>query len=676
VGTPPSVRLLIQRCLERDRRQRVASGSTVLYALNDAALVEEQPTRVSSDSAAVRDVVDAAVADTHRTMMRRRVLPFAAATVVLAAAAALLWMRPVPAAPTIARLEMDFAGTATTPRGVLAISPDGQQVAYIARFRVFVRSLSEYGAREVYALADGMAGIGEPVFSRDSKSIAFFVGNAAGSSLWRVSLGGGAPAPLCNVEPLLGASWHETGIIVGQGPKGIVRCPANGGTVEQLVTVEAGQLAHRPQLLPDGKTLIYTLAQIADGRARWDKAQIVAETLGGGGRRTLINGGSDARYVATGHLLYVVGGIVFAVPFDLGRMEIAGDAVPVLEGVARTPTGLTGTSHFDTSNTGTLIYLPGPARLSTMGRVLAIATREGTMARLGAAPGPYEMVRVSPDGTRLLISSGDGAEGAVWIYPLDGKGPLQRLALQGRHTAAIWAPDGQRIAVQSDSANERAIFVVRNDSTGFERLTTPAAGEQHTPESWSPDGRYISFSAEREGRYVLRMVALGTKAVTPLAGIESDEPINSTFSPDGKWLAYSHGVRGASQTTTRGVYVQPFPPTGAVHQLPRQGLDFHPVWTRDGKEIVWVPSANSGLHAVVTMMAGPGPGFSAPVTFPARVTGRQTSGTFRGFDVLPDGRVVGVLDPSDADGVAADGSRSIHVVLNWMNELKQTAPAR
>jgi dipeptidyl aminopeptidase/acylaminoacyl peptidase len=158
-------------------------------------------------------------------------------------------------------------------------------------------------------------------------------------------------------------------------------------------------------------------------------------------------------------------------------------------------TGLTGTAHFGTSTNGTLVYLPGPVRTFTTERLLGTATREGAITRLGVAPGPYEHVRVSPDGTRLLVSSFDGTEGAVWIYPLDGRGPLHRLALQGRNTVAIWAPDGRRIAVQSNSANERAIFVVRDDGTGFERLTTPAAGEAHTPESWSPDGRYVSFSA-------------------------------------------------------------------------------------------------------------------------------------------------------------------------------------
>ena len=101
----------------------------------------------------------------------------------------------------------------------------------------------------------------------------------------------------------------------------------------------------------------------------------------------------------------------------------------------------------------------------------------------------------------------------------------------------------------------------------------------------------------------MRTVTLSSKTVAPLAGIESEEPINSVFSPDGKWIAYTTGVRGAMQTTTRGIYVQPFPITGAVYQLPKMGLDFHPVWTREGREILWEPAAASGQHAVVSITA-------------------------------------------------------------------------
>ena len=137
-----------------------------------------------------------------------------------------------------------------------------------------------------------------------------------------------------------------------------------------------------------------------------------------------------------------------------------------LEGVARALTAVTGSAQFDISSNGTLVYLPGPARSSTE-RPLAVSDRDGNVTRLSAAPGPYEHVRVSRDGRRLVIGTERDGEGRLWIYPVDGKGPMQRLPLPGRSTAPIWSPDGLQLALQSDVERDRAVFIVHEDGTGL-----------------------------------------------------------------------------------------------------------------------------------------------------------------------------------------------------------------
>ena len=216
---------------------------------------------------------------------------------------------------------------------------------------------------------------------------------------------------------------------------------------------------HGPRFLPDGKTLIYTLSRAADGRFRWDKAQIVAQTPGASDRRVLITGGSDARYVASGHLLYALEGIVLGAPFDPTRLEITGEARPVIEGVRRTLTGVTGSAQFDVSANGTLIYLTGGVRISRE-RFIAIVGREGTVSRLSVAPGPYEHVRASNDGIRIAIGSGEANDGIVWIGALDGRSPMRRLPLKGRNVGpnlvAGWQAAGGAIGRRRRSRHLRA----------------------------------------------------------------------------------------------------------------------------------------------------------------------------------------------------------------------------
>src|ERR1051325_5855025 len=152
--------------------------------------------------------------------------------------------------------------------------------------------------------------------------------NMAASSAWRVS--GGAPVPVCRADNVFGMTWDQSGILIGQGAKGIIRCPANGRVApQQLATVEAGEEADGPQILPGGNTLLFTIAKTADGPSRWDTARVVVQSLESRERKTVFEGGSAARYIPTGHLLYARGGTVFAVPFDVNRSRARGHAVPV-----------------------------------------------------------------------------------------------------------------------------------------------------------------------------------------------------------------------------------------------------------------------------------------------------------------------------------------------------------
>ena len=181
-----------------------------------------------------------------------------------------------------------------------------------------------------------------------------------------------------------------------------MRVPERGGAPEVVVRVAADERAYGPQMLPGGQTVLFTLGKnvTEDG---WDKAQIVAHSLRDGSQRVLIDGGSDARYFQSGHLLYAVAGTVFAAPLDVETLTLTGPAVPVVVGVRRGGSGrLTAATQLALSDTGTLVYLPGPATGPSAMRNIVL---ESTPLKL--PPADYVHPRVSPDGKVLAVGQND-----------------------------------------------------------------------------------------------------------------------------------------------------------------------------------------------------------------------------------------------------------------------------
>jgi len=665
----PAVRTLIRRCIAKDRRQRIGDIAVAKFVMAEPQLlsvVGAPPVAVAAASVGAW----------------RRVTPIVAtalATTGLLAGGVWIFRVPVPQ-PVVARSIFPLPEgqiLTTTVRSMIGISPDGTRLAYIANSRIFVRSLSEFESHPIPGTEAGPGlAISYPVFSSDAQSIVY--ASQADRGLKRIAIAGGAGVKLCGTEnPPFGISWDSTGIVFGQGARGIYRCPADGGVAEQIVSVNNDEEAHGPQMLPGGGALIFTLARTADGPLRWDKAQIVVQTLASGARKTLIEGGSDARYAPTGHLLYLLGGVAYAVRFDAARQQILGVAVPIVEGVRRATASTTGAAQLTVSSTGTLAYVPGPISSATTQREVAIVDRSGNVSRVSLPPATYTLVRTSRDGTLAAIGSDDGRQAIVWIYELAGANAPRRLTLEGQNRFPVWSPDGTRIAFQSDREKDLAIFAHRADGTGTtERLTKPEEGATHVPQSWSPDSRHLLFSSDKGSRSSLWALSLADKKVARFGSVESAEAIGAMFSPDGRWVAYSVGTGAGAITQDRGIYIEPFPATGERYQAPRRGLDFHPVWAPKGTELFYVPSAASGQLAVVSVRTNSGVSFGSPVVLDARVTADRRSNETRAWDILPDGRFIGLALPSQPGATERADAPQIRIVTNWFEELKQRVPAK
>jgi Tol biopolymer transport system component len=507
--------------------------------------------------------------------------------------------------------------------------------------------------------------ITSPVFSPDGRSIAFWSGGER--ALKKVSVSGGTAVTICQADGPVGITWDVNGIVFGQSQRGIFRVSAEGGAPEVIVKPQSNEAVYAPQVLPEGRGILFTVAS----GAFLDSPRLVVQTSSAE-RKTLVDGASDGRYLSSGHIVYAIGGRLFAVSFDLRRLETTSQPVQIIEGVARTGLtatgGMTGIAQWSVSTTGTLAYIPGPP----VGFVsnLAVLDRTGQTELLKLQPAAYESPRFSPDGTRIVFGMNDGKSVDLWMYDFDGTTALRKLTFGGRNRFPTWSPDGQRVAFQSDREGDLAIYIERADlESGAERLSKPEAGTAHIPEDWSPRSDALSFSVAKNSRFSLSILRLRDKSLSPFGAVESDIPAASAFSPDGRWIAYQIGRRSVTDIWSE-VFVQPFPANGTVHQIASRGAA--PLWSDDGRELFYSAGPRQWVVAPVTSQ----PGFSVgnAIELPTGDLQVWQPDWWRHHDVTRGGRRIGLI-PSDKSLIPGN-TRVIQVVLNWFEELKKRVPVK
>lgn len=326
-------------------------------------------------------------------------------------------------------------------------------------------------------------------------------------------------------------------------------------------------------------------------------------------------------------------------------------------------------ADFSVSRNGALVYVPGPASLSTSHVELALSDRKGALTPIKLAPGPYKVPRASRDGTRVAFGSDDGKDAFIAVYEVSGTSAMRRVTFGGKDRFPIWSSDGTRVTYQSGRDGDLGIFWQATDGTGVpERLTRPGAGETHVPQSWSLAGDVLLFDVLKGSDVSLWQLSLRDRKVTPFGGVRSSNLTSAVFSPDGRWVAYATTEERATNT-----YVQPFPATGAKHQLVRgqRGGPHHPIWSPDGKELFFNPAP--GVFESVSVTTRPAFAFGNPVTVPRTFQGGPPMEQ-RLYDMMPDGRILGIVVPGQAN--SQNLAEEIYVVLNWFEELKTRIPNR
>lgn len=478
---------------------------------------------------------------------------------------------------------------------------------------------------------------------------------------------GGTPVAIARIDPIgiFGLTWPADGIVFAEGRR-LQLVAANGGPATVLLPDRDQEEARSfPKVLPGGRVILFSTrsndrVQIAVQSLDSDKPTMLMEPPLDGSKSNI-----DVHYVPTGHLLYGLGGTVFAVPFDLAQLKITGTPKPVISGVRQASTNELELSF---SDNGTLIYIPGPETGAAQFDV-ALADRNGVVQPLKLPPRQYQAPRVSPDGKRVAFAIEDGAESDIWLYDITRPNAPNRLTFGGQNRFPVWSPDGQWIAFQSDREGDLGIFRQRADGSGVaERLTKPVKGISHVPESWSPKGDVVLFHAGEGTNFSLWTLTLNDKKASPFGDVKSLNRTHAAFSPDGKWVAYD--MQEPSRTSE--IFVQPFPATGARYQLPINRDNHHPAWSRDGKHLYYVPGP--GEFAVIPVSTTPSFTFGTPMPI-RQVLENYAPSSPRHYDVTPDGKLIGLIPAGQSESTASSTTQ-INVVLNWFEELKRLAPSR
>ena len=475
---------------------------------------------------------------------------------------------------------------------------------------------------------------------------------------------------MCDAPNGRGGAWSDDGTIILSPRSGasvsLQRVSAAGGRPEPLTSLAEGEVSQRwPQVLPGGKAVLFTSSA---SPVDYDDANVVVQPLPSGARKVVQHGGYYARYLPSGHLLFLQNGTLFAVPFDLDRLEETGHPLPVLEGVKSNPTS--GGADFDVSTTGTLVYLP---RRNTDATSLQWMDREGKTAPLQTRPATWYNPQFAPDGRRLAINIVDG-QNDVWVYEW-ARETLSRLTFDAADDRRpVWTPDGRWIAFASARADKATLNLYwrRADGTGDEQRLTESQNQQQ-PASWHPSGQFLAYeeqgSQTNSDLMILPMAgdeASGWKPGRPTAFLKTPSTEHEpTFSPDGHWLAYS-----SNETGRQEVYVRPFPGPGGQWQISTGG-GAGPTWSRAKPELFY---GTPNGQIMVVPFAGDGDSF-LPEKPQLWSTGRfEWRGPNRAFDLHPDGERFALAAPAQA----SPGAKTDHVtfIFNFFDDLRSIAAAR
>ncbi len=654
--TPATLDHAVRRCLAKDPEERWQTARDLALELK---WIAGEPSQVSA----------AIPAQNGRRQRWVGGLAVAFGLLALALVLSLALMVRAPKPAQTVRLLSDIGADAKLYAGYgtsSVLSPDKTRVAFVAsssdeKQRLYIRSLDQLQATALAGTEDAES----PFFSPDSQWLGFF----ANGKLKKIAVQGGAVVTLCDAPSGRGGTWGEDGTIVFAPDirTPLFKVPSAGGTPVRVTTLmeAAGEATQRwPQYLPGGKAVLFT-SDTHGGD--YEDADIAVYSTATGERKKLLSGGYFGRYLPTGHLVYMHEDTVFAVPFDVQRLQVTGSPAPILEGVSAT-TG-SASVQISFSDNGTLVYVPGHGGFPLV--AIYWMDRQGKFTPIREKPDNYYEPAFSPDGKRVALQINSD----IWVDDL-ARDTLTRLTFDGNNRTPVWTPDGQRITYshfeKAGSVGAADLYWTNADGTGTPFRLTESRNRKF-PSSWhpngkllvydqsAPDGKLSAFALTVEGDERTGWKTGENKLLMSSSFLES----RWSFSPDGRWLAYMSNESGNWE-----VYVRAFPGAGGKWQISIAG-GLNPKWSRGSKELFYSTPDNKIMVAPYTVSGqsfNPGqPQLWSSGQFTERLG-------MLNFDVHPDGKRVAVLKtPVGREELPPS---KFAIVFNFFDELRHKVPSQ
>ena len=654
-ATPPRLRWLLRRCLERDATQRLHDITDARIEMEEMLAPGFSTTQAAEPAPALRMQTREKIAWGVAALGLLSVL-----TWIVLGRDGLLDSTPVETTAVSTSIVLPDGlrlWMSVNPAGRFALSPNGRSIVVVVqdssnRSQLWVRPLRS----PVGQLLAGTEGATFPFWSPDSRFIAFL----AGGKLRRIDATGGRVDTICDaISPSTGA-WSQSDVILFTPRPGAAlhRVPAAGGKDVPATTLDesSGDAQHWfPSFLPDGRHFLFFAVGSATGGVTDPRGVYLAELDSTAPPKRILSSGSNARY-ANGHLIFLQDGTLMAQAFDMKRLEPSGEPHPLAEQVLIAGAGSTGTAGaVSVSTNGVLAYQAGSITRSQ----LVWLDRQGKeLTRIGDQA-DYADAVLSPDETKVAVSVTDPATATrdIWVYAL-ARPTRERLTVdRSDDFAPVWSPDSLRLVYSSIRSNGIQLYERPATAGGTERIVVKDSLGKFAAD-WSHDGKFLAYVGGGGiiGRSDLWIAPVGG---APYAFAETSfVETQPRFSPDGQWIAFS-----SAETTRFEVYISPFPGPGHRIQVSTDGGRWAR-WSRTGHELLYLKLDNT-LMSVPIERGVDGLRVGTPQPLFALKSRPSPRLDAYPYDLSRDGRIL-------VNGFVEDITTTpITLVTNWPSEIRR-----